>query len=832
MRGLTSFLILALLLGSGLFLPDTLSHAQTARADNQLAEQANSVRQTIEIVDRLSDSPDLSDEALVGASVKYQNAINTARELIRQLDSQATELNTRLEEIGPPPEDSSVSEPEGIAATRSRLNNEKSALAVAKTELEEAINLAQQSIDEIAVRRQEAFAAALSKRTQLDRELVTKANEGLKAQSRAMWNLVRSWVLFIIEEKPWQALGSAMISLALAVFLSFNFNRFFGTYLERTEEEPDYFKRVFTAYWATLLPSLATAIFLGASYALFRQFNLLTPKISELLPTLFVMIAGVVFAWNFCRAVFAPNSWNWRLISISNRAAKRMFWLTFLLFTVYALDYFFDRLDAILSTSLSITVVQGAVASVIIGGLLIAMALINPASGARKQTPVSSLRREASWARWITIPLILSGAVLILSALSGYIGFSRFLAQQIVVTGTIIAVMFIGILAARELAREGVMANTALGSYMTRRGYEPFQIEQASLVGSGLFIFFILTAGIPAVFMQWGTRIEEITAAVSRAFTGFDVMGFRISLSGILVGLLVFAVIIVLTRLFQGWLSRSVFPRSRIDPGVSNSIRAGVGYVGFAVAALVAVTSAGLDLSSLAIVAGALSLGIGFGLQNIVSNFVSGLILLVERPIKVGDWIIVGAAEGTVKRISVRATEIETFRKQSIIVPNSELINSQVTNWTLKSKAGRVDIDVGIAYGADARLAEKILYEIAHNHAMVGSNPEPNVWFVNFGASSLDFRLRMFLPDIGNVVTVETEVRFEILRRFKEAGIEIPFPQQDVNFRFGDEHAARIVAGRGDSQDAPRKQPAKTAKAAKPSRSRRKSAGETADGDE
>ena len=220
-----------------------------------------------------------------------------------------------------------------------------------------------------------------------------------------------------------------------------------------------------------------------------------------------------------------------------------------------------------------------------------------------------------------------------------------------------------------------------------------------------------------------------------------------------------------------------------------------------------AVTSAGLDLSSLAIVAGALSLGIGFGLQNIVSNFVSGLILLVERPIKVGDWIIVGGAEGLVKRISVRATEIETFQKQSIIVPNSELINSQVSNWTFKAKSGRCDILVGIAYGSDVRLAESILYEIAHNHAMVQKKPEPKVWFLDFGQSSLDFRLQMFLYDITNAPIVGTEVRFEILRRFAEAGIEIPFPQRDVNLRIVNDADAKTVkeitaSATGDSKPA------------------------------
>ena len=141
--------------------------------------------------------------------------------------------------------------------------------------------------------------------------------------------------------------------------------------------------------------------------------------------------------------------------------------------------------------------------------------------------------------------------------------------------------------------------------------------------------------------------------------------------------------------------------RGRVDVGVRNSIRTVVGYAGVALAALIGVSAAGIDLSNLALIAGGLSLGIGFGLQNVVSNFVSGLILLAERPFKVGDWIVAGPVSGTVKKISVRATEIETFQRQTVILPNSELINSAVANWTHRNKLGRVDIAVNVAYGSD-----------------------------------------------------------------------------------------------------------------------------------
>ena len=158
--------------------------------------------------------------------------------------------------------------------------------------------------------------------------------------------------------------------------------------------------------------------------------------------------------------------------------------------------------------------------------------------------------------------------------------------------------------------------------------------------------------------------------------------------------------------------------RGRVDPGVRNSIRTVVGYAGLALAALMGVSAAGIDLSNLALIAGGLSLGIGFGLQNVVSNFVSGLILLAERPFKAGDWIVAGDVSGTVKKISVRATEIETFQRQTMILPNSMLINTAVGNWTHKNKLGRMDIKVNVAYDADVKRA----------HAILSTSRKPTRW--------------------------------------------------------------------------------------------------------
>ena len=307
------------------------------------------------------------------------------------------------------------------------------------------------------------------------------------------------------------------------------------------------------------------------------------------------------------------------------------------------------------------------------------------------------------------------------------------------------------------------------------------------LIWMRLLVTIVIWGSFTILFINaWDYSGGVIELVKGYIINGFNIGDVRIVPGRILWALLIFGVIMIMSSWVRSQLENNWLKMTTMGQGARDALVTIIGYVLFVIAILVGLSAAGFDFSNIAIIAGALSVGIGFGLQNIVNNFVSGLIILFERPIRKGDWIEVGGTEGYVKDIHIRSTRIQTFDRSDVIVPNSELISNQVTNWVLSSKSGRAIIPVGVAYGTDTEKVRDILLAIAEENddvAKTNTIPKPKVLFRAFGDSALNFELRVFLHNVDSRLGVISDINFAIDKAFRKEGIEIPFPQRDLHVK-------------------------------------------------
>jgi potassium-dependent mechanosensitive channel len=631
-------------------------------------------------------------------------------------------------------------------------------------------------------KRRERFTETLLRPVPgLFKNVLPAAIEGVPFQAQSILGAIGAWLKLAFSKGALLVILLALIPLGVALVAKRFIRRIVimrarrkGKTAELTPQQ-----RGTTAILKALESCLPIWIGLAGFYLIATASELAEPATSGVLARacLAIVWAGLLVA--VVNRSLAPDDSAARLVAIDDEAARRLVLLLRAIIAVWLIDQFWSLADSAVFTPHQQTVLRAvAIASLYV--LLLGVLLLQLRSG--------PLRRASAdgWRVWMVSLCAMLAGFIAIAMLLGYAELARFVGSHAVSTAGLLWIMYLLHLAAEAISSVSVISGRQIEDEADEEDLGAPALLTIRIIGGLLMDIVIVLLGVTVLLLLWRFDWVEVKGWIQAAFFGFQLGDLRISLQSIFIALGVFALGLVLTRFLQGWFTKRAFAGRRSDQGLQESARIGLGYAGFVLAALAGLSYLGLDFSNLAIVAGALSVGIGFGLQSIFNNFVSGIILLVERPIKIGDWIAVGGHEGMVKKISVRSTEIETIHRQSVIIPNANLITDSVINWMHGNRTCRLDIPVGVSYETDVRILRKILLDVGAAHGAVLKHPAPVVHFAGFGDSALDFELRVFVRDAGQRVCVASDLRFAMWSALSDAGVTIPFPQRDIHIK----HAA------------------------------------------
>lgn len=537
---------------------------------------------------------------------------------------------------------------------------------------------------------------------------------------------------------------------------------------------PTPLRRAAGAGWSAFVVAAVPVAAIGALSLALDAFDLLDAALEPIWLRLVEGLARVAFAYAIARAVFAPSQPNWRLIDPGDRLARLLTRLATLAALTFSTARLLEQLEESVQAGLSLVIVTRGLGVMIVVAL-IAIALVSlPNRVEAEKAAAVTTAEDRDWVSVARFFGVLLALVLVGACGAGYVTFANFVILQIGWTAAVLAILYVIV----TLLRGGVEAAFAPTSFLGRNmisglGVRREQLAPFAVLLSGVVTLLCFLAAALAAIAPLGYESGDFLANIRSAFISFKIGDVTISPSSAIVAMLVFAAALAATQGLRRWLDTRFLPLTRLDLGLRNSISATLSYIGFIFAAALALSYVGLGFEKLAIVAGALSVGIGFGLQSIVNNFVSGLILLWERVIRVGDWVVVGDEQGYVKRINVRSTEIETFDRATMIVPNSNLVAGVVKNWLRGDKVGRIKIGITPHAGVDPERMRDILLAAARAQDGVLRIPAPQVMFLGMEANAFRFELWCYVEDVEQSARVRSDLHFDLYQRLNEAGITI-----------------------------------------------------------
>jgi potassium efflux system protein len=751
--------------------PAAASSATTpAQALNQLDKRLDSLKATLKDTHASTPLADLRSAAL---GVQDQ-----ASQLAGSLTPQMTALQAQLAVLGPAPAKGAPPEAAEVASQRRQLDKAQAALDAQIKQAQLLSQGALQLATQVTGLRNDEFQARLASRTaspfthafwagpartftddmaRLDR-LGTRGADAW----RAAWQLPN--------RKPLLAclIGAALL-LGVGRWL-----------LDRlllrvaTRRVPDgHLRRSALAVAVTLIAVLTTGLAAQLVYLGVNWNDVLDPDLDALARAVVRLVLFAAFVTGLGRALLSVRRPSWRLPMLSDLAAQRLRWIPWLLGAAALLFGLIERISRTIGSSLPATVATRGLMALVISGL-IGAAWLRLRDARRQQVADGTQEHRPLWIGVLGAAALLGVLVSWLGVATGYIALAFFVAVQMLWIGVIVASAYLlfhflndlihTLLSPRGRSGQRLQATFQLG---------PHTLEQATILLSGLTRVALTLLALATVLTPFGAGPGDLIVSAGRTLNNLKLGDLPIDPGSIIRAVLVLVIGVLLLRMLKRWLRDELLPKSTMQPGMQDSIVTLLGYLGGLLVLVLTLAALHVNLTSITWIVSALSVGIGFGLQAIVQNFISGLILLVERPVKVGDWVSLGTVEGDIRRINVRATEIQLWDRSTVIVPNSQLITENVRNVTQSNALGRVLIKLPMPLDTNAGKVRALVLEVLSAHPGTLAMPAPSVQLANLDDGAMTFNCVAYVNGPRESGGVKSELLFEILERLRAARLPL-----------------------------------------------------------
>ena len=757
--------------------PSTAAPAATpAQTLDQLGSQLDTVKAALK--DNKSEAP-LADLRTTALGVQDQ-----ARQLAADLAPQMTALQAQLAVLGPTPAKGTPAEAPEVAAQRRKLDKAQADLDAQIKQAQLLGQNATQLAAQISGLRNDEFQARLASRTTTPFGRTFWADP-VRTFPDDMARLKRLGSRFAgAMEQAWQPPNrQPLVWCLIAAALLLGGGR---RILERllltfsTRHVPDgHLRRSAMAAAVALAAVLTTGLAAQLAYLGLNWNDILDDDLAALATSVVGLVYFAAYVTGLGRALLSVPRPSWRLPALSDLAAQRLRPFPWLLAAAALLFGLLDRTSRAIGTSLPATVATRGLFALVISGL-IGLALLRLRRTRREQAASGAEpEHRPVWIGLLTAAATLGVAVSWLGVATGFIAMAFFVAVQMLWVGVIVATVYLLIHLLTDLI-DTLLSPRGRSGQRLQATFQlaPHTLEQTAILLAGVCRVGLVLLALATVLTPFGAGPKDLLASAEQTLGSFRLGDLAINPGSIFSAALVLVAGLFVLRTLKRWLREQLLPKSTMEPGMQDSIVTLLGYLGGMLVFVLTLAALQVDLKSIAWIVSALSVGIGFGLQAIVQNFISGLILLVERPVKVGDWVSLSSdVEGDIRRINVRATEIQMWDRSTVIVPNSQLITQNVRNVTLANAQGRVQIKLPMPLDTDAGKVRELVQGVLRAHQGTLASPAPYVQLESVATGVMTFNCVAYVGSPREVGGVKSDLLFEILERLRSERLPMTSPQ-------------------------------------------------------